>query len=99
MPYLGSTNGTASYKVRKVVYSLPTDFDRLMFIRQTDSDNKLTEIEPRLFFQEIPDPSTTTSPRNYYFSGLDSSRRRSFGHLQAERSTLASRHPAKGITT
>lgn len=73
VPYLGTTNGTASYKVRKVVYSLPSDLDRLMFMRQTDGDRKLDEVEPRTFFQNIPDPNTTSSPSVYYFQGLDTS--------------------------
>ena len=71
VPYLGTTNGTAGYKLRKVVYSLPSSLDRVMFIRQTDSDTKLNEIDPVTFFNQIPDPNTTGSARNYYFQGLD----------------------------
>jgi len=74
VPYLKTTDGTATYKLRKVRYSLPTDFDRVQFMRQTEDKVLLAELRKRDLFHLIPDPQATNQPRFYYFDGLDSNK-------------------------
>lgn len=72
--FAGSSNiSGAAYICRKVLYSLPSDCDRVIDIRQAITDQKLSAVDIRTFDRALPDPSATGTP--YYFSpvGLDSS--------------------------
>jgi len=72
-------NGTAnlsgaSYLLRKVFYSLPSDLDRIVDTRQARTDSKLAAIDIRTFDRYLPDPTATGDPLSYYLAGLDSSK-------------------------
>jgi hypothetical protein len=72
--FTGSSNLTAgTYKLRKTLYSLPSDLDRVIDIRQTITDQQLTPVEIRAFDKVLPDPSATGSPFHYSVVGMDSS--------------------------
>ena len=76
---LASTfNGTsnlsgASYILRKVYYSLPSDLDRIISIRQMRTDFSLIPVDIRYLDKALPDPDVTGIPTNYALFGLDSS--------------------------
>lgn len=72
--FAGSANiSGASYICRKVLYSLPSDCDRVLDIRQAITDQKMYPVDVRTFDAALPNPSATGTP--YYYSpvGLDSS--------------------------
>ena len=73
VPFTGTTNLTAgSYKLRKTLYSLPSDLDRIIDIRQSITDQQLTPVEIRVFDKVLPDPNSTGSPFHYSIVGMDS---------------------------
>lgn len=75
VPYTGTSNlSGATYTVRKVFYSLPSDLDRIIDLRQSITKDKLEYIDPRTFDRLIPDVTETGSPRYYSLLGLDSSK-------------------------
>lgn len=75
VPLIGSTNLSAgAYTLRKVFYSLPSDVDRVIDIRQTVTKAKLAYIDPVTFDLNLPDPTATGTPLCYSMVGLDTSK-------------------------
>jgi len=73
-PYVSSTNlSGGTYLLRKVFYSLPSNIDRILDMRQAISDSKLTYVDVREFDRVLPDPTSTGDPYVYFLQGLDSS--------------------------
>lgn len=73
--YQGSSNLTSgTCTIRKVFYSLGSDVDRVIDMRQTVTDRELVYVDPRAFDRQLPDPSATGYPQVYTQLGLDSSR-------------------------
>ncbi len=70
-PFLGTTDGTASYTLRKVYYTLPSNFDRMTTVRQARTDIKVEPIDFRLKDKILPDPTETGEPRFYEVIGQD----------------------------
>lgn len=66
------TSGTCT--IRRVFYSVDTDVDRIIDMRQTISDRELTYVDARTFDRQLPDPKATGTPYVYTMLGLDSSR-------------------------
>lgn len=60
--------------IRRVFYSLASDVDRIIDMRQTITDHALTYVDPRAFDRQLPDPTATGTPYVYTQLGLDSSR-------------------------
>lgn len=72
--FLGADNiSGAAYICRKVLYSLPSDCDRILSIRQAVTDQKLTHVDVRTFDHALPDPAATGTPVYYSTVGMDSS--------------------------
>jgi len=71
-PFLGTTNGTASYTLRKVYYDLPSDFGRMISMRQSRTDVKLEPMDFRFMDKFLPDPTEVAEPTNYQIIGLKS---------------------------
>ena len=72
--YTASSNLSAgTYILRKVFYSLPSDMDRILSVRQARSDTKLAYADAREFDIVLPDPTSTGNPTTYLLPGLDSS--------------------------
>lgn len=72
--YNATDNLTAgTYKIRKTLYSLASDLDRIIDIRQARTDQKLTCVDIRTFDKALPDPSSTGTPILYAPVGMDSS--------------------------
>lgn len=73
--YQGASNlvaGTST--IRRVFYSLASDVDRIIDMRQAITDKQLTYVDPRTFDRHLPDPTATGTPYAYTLLGLDSSR-------------------------
>lgn len=66
------TSGTCT--IRRVFYSLASDVDRVVDMRQAITDRELVYVDPRTFDRVLPDPETTGTPYVYSMIGLDSSR-------------------------
>lgn len=69
-------NGTsnisgASYILRKVFYSLPSDVDRIVDMRQARTLVRLGALDIRTFDRYLPDPQAVADPMYYYLAGLD----------------------------
>ena len=74
VPYVGTSNlSGGTYILRKIYYSMPSDLDRIIDIRQSITKDKLGYIDPRTFDFLVPDVTQTGSPLYYSFVGLDSS--------------------------
>lgn len=75
VPLVGSTNISAgSYTLRKVLYSLPSDLDRVVDIRQAITKQKLGAVDIRTFDGYLPDPSSTGDPLYYAMCGMDTNK-------------------------
>lgn len=73
--YQGSTNLTSgSCTIRKVFYSLASDVDRVINMREAINDRALTHVDPRTFDHILPDPTATGTPYVFSLVGLDSSK-------------------------
>lgn len=71
--FAGTSNYTAgSYIIRRVFYSLPTDLDRLIDLRQSITNLKLEGVEAATFDKLVPDPSSVGTPIYYYLTGMTS---------------------------
>jgi hypothetical protein len=70
--YLGTT-GSKTYTLRRVYYPLPTDIGKILTVRQTRTDAKLTYLPVRLVDEVVPDRTITGTPLYYTIAGLDSS--------------------------
>lgn len=72
--FIGTSNYTAgSYTLRKVYYSLPSDCDRIIDMRQAITKIKLVPVDLRTFDYYLPDPAVTADPVYYAIAGYDSS--------------------------
>jgi hypothetical protein len=72
--YTGTSNLTAgACTIRRVYYSLSSDTDRIVNMRQAITDQDLTYVDPRTFDHELPDPTAVATPYVYSLLGLDSS--------------------------
>lgn len=72
-------NGTsnlsgATYRLRKVFYSLASDTDRIVDLRQARTDTKLVPVDIRTFDRYLPDPTATGDPYYYYLAGVDTNK-------------------------
>lgn len=73
--FIGTSNYTAgAYTLRKVYYSLPSDCDRIIDLRQAITKIKLVPVDLRTFDYYLPDPSVTADPVYYAPAGYDSSK-------------------------
>lgn len=71
----GTTNiSGANYICRKVYYSLPSDCDGLISIRQARTDVDLFPIDIRTFDRYLPDPTAVAEPIAFMLAGYDSSK-------------------------
>jgi len=71
--FLGTTDTVATYTLRKVYYSLPSDVDHIMSVRQSVNNIKLKAIDTRFFDMHFPDPTSVAGPKAYLIIGQDSS--------------------------
>lgn len=69
--FLGTTDAAATYTLRKVYYTLPSDFDRLTSVREARNDVKLEPFPYRFKDKILPDPTETDKPVFYSVIGLD----------------------------
>ena len=81
VPYVGDSAYSSTYKLRKIYYSLPSDVDRIVDIRQTVTKNKLEYIDPRTIDRIIPDVNISGTPIYYSLLGYDSSQNWRIGYL------------------
>ncbi len=73
--FVGTSNiSGASYICRKVYYSLPSDCDGIIGIRQAITDTDLTPVDIRTFDRYLPDPSATAEPAVFALAGYDTSK-------------------------
>lgn len=96
--YQGSTNLSAgTCTIRKVFYSLASDVDRIIDMRQTVTDRQLVYIDPRTFDRQLPDPTATGTSYAYMLLGLDSSRswRASFYPIPSAKTNILYRYYQK----
>ena len=74
-PYVGTTALTAgTYTIRKVYYSLSSNVDKVLTIRQATTPIKMSTFNYRMFDLYIPDITATGSPEACMMFGMDSSR-------------------------
>lgn len=73
IPYVGTSAYSSTYTLRKILYSLPSDLDRIDEIRQAITKQKLEYIDLRSFHRYMADPSASSTPDYYSLVGLDSS--------------------------
>lgn len=72
--FVGTSNiSGASYILRKVFYSLPSDCDRVVDIRQAVTSQKVYPVNIHTFDAYIPNPTATGEPNNYMMLGRDTS--------------------------
>lgn len=73
--YLGTSNlSGGTYTLRKVLYSLPSDCDRIIDMRQSITDVKLIGVDVRTFDYYLPNPTATADPVYYASVGWDTSK-------------------------
>jgi len=73
--YQGSTNLVAgTCTIRRVYYSLASDVDRIIDMREAVNDKQLVYVDPRTFDRQLPDPTATGTPYAYTLLGLDASK-------------------------
>lgn len=71
VPYTGSTNYVAgACKIRRILYNLPTNIDRLADLRQSVTKLKIELIDRLTFDKMVPDPDNTGTPTYAYLSGM-----------------------------
>lgn len=75
VPFVGTSNVSGvSYILRKVLYSLPSDLDRLVDVRQSIDYVRLTAIDIRTFDRYLPDPTAVADPFYYAIMGMDTNK-------------------------
>ena len=75
VPFNGTVNlSGATYLLRKVFYSLPSDCDRIVDARQSRTKTKLAALDVRRVDRELPDPDATADPVAYYLCGVDTNK-------------------------
>lgn len=67
-----STNGASTFLLRKIYYSLTSDVDRIIQIRQFTTPVKLLEMTKEMFDSINPYTTTTGNPSHYMVVGKDS---------------------------
>lgn len=73
--YVGASNLTSgTCTIRRVHYSLGSDVDRIIDMREAINDRQLVYIDPRHFDRQLPDPTATGTPYSYTLLGLDASK-------------------------
>lgn len=73
--FVGTSNiSGASYICRKVYYSLPSDCDGIIGLRQAVTDTDMTPIDIRTFDRYLPDPTATGEPLAFALAGYDTSK-------------------------
>lgn len=89
VPYVGSASLVAgTYTLRKVFYSLGSDVDRIIDIRQAITKDKLMYINPRSLDRIIPDVDVSGTPIYYTMIGYDSSQNWRIGFLPTPNATV-----------
>lgn len=88
VPYVGTSSYSSTYILRKVFYSLGSDVDRLIDIRQSITKNKLMYVDPRTMDRIIPDVNMVGSPLYYSLLGYDSSQNWRIGFLPTPNTIL-----------
>lgn len=74
-PFNGSSNITgASYICRKVYYSLPSDLDGVIGMRQARTFTDLKAIDIRQLDMYLPNPTAVAEPQVFGLAGYDSSK-------------------------
>jgi hypothetical protein len=68
-----SSLSAGDYLLRKIYYSLPSDLDTIVSLRQMRSKVDLVPLDPRFLDMAVPDPNVTGQPTHYVVGGLDSS--------------------------
>jgi hypothetical protein len=81
VPYVGTSAYSSTYILRKVFYSLASDVDRIVDIRQSITKNKLMYVDARTLDRIIPDVNFVGSPLYYSLLGYDSSQNWRIGFL------------------
>lgn len=72
--YVGSSNLTSgTCTIRRVFYSLASDVDRVIDMRQMITDRDVVYIDPRQLDHAIPDATATGTPEVFTLHGFDSS--------------------------
>lgn len=72
--YVGSSNLTSgACTIRRVFYSLASDADRIIDMRQMITDKEVTYVDPRQLDHVIPDATATGTPEVFTLHGFDSS--------------------------
>lgn len=70
--YQASTNLTSgTCTIRKVFYSLASDVDQIIDMKQAVTDRQLVYVDPRELDRHLPDPTATGTPYAYTFTGMD----------------------------
>ncbi len=73
--YNGATNiSGAAYICRKVYYSLPSDLDGIIGLRQARTDTDLVAADIRTLDHYLPDPIAVAEPMLFCLAGYDSSK-------------------------
>lgn len=92
--YLGTTDGTISYTLRKVYYSLPSTTGKILNAKQTRDDITLTYLTPYQLDYLIPDRTRSAEPEFYSITGVDSNNdwRVEFYPVPAETMNINFRH-------
>lgn len=73
--FVGTSNlSGASYICRKVYYSLPSDCDGVIDLRQAITDTVLSPVDIRTFDRYLPDPTATAEPLVFALAGYDTSK-------------------------
>lgn len=71
VPFVGTTSyTTGTCKIRRILYSLPTNIDRLTDLRQSVTKLKVELIGRIEFDKIVPDPDNTGTPAYAYLSGM-----------------------------
>jgi hypothetical protein len=74
VPYVSSSNlVSGACTIRKIMYALPSDLDRIITVRNQIDNTEVRPINVRTFDRIIPDPTSSGNPFHYQMLGLDSS--------------------------
>lgn len=72
--YQASTNlVSGTCKIRRIYYSLASDVDRIVDMREAVNDRQLSYVDPRTLDNKLPDPTTTGTPYLFTLLGIDTS--------------------------
>ena len=71
--YAGTTDGTAEYILRRVLYSLPSDVGTILTVRSHSSPKRMAKMDPGTLDVIDPANSTVGEPYRYMEFGVDGS--------------------------